>query len=546
MLSATSTVRVADSPDFAIFSTRVAELAAVTGIAALEPDDAVVFFVNIYNMLMLHMYIVAPTPSSARGILAYVNGYGYALGELGIVTPFDIEHLIIRASSARPDFLGASLILPSSSPRAATFAPVRFAAPVPLVSFLLCSGAKSGPGLVVLDPDAPLREQMVAAAGAYLGASVVVNRLTGTLYLPKLLEWYAADFEPVAAGSAPVGIVPVMRALLAPRLRFELDALFKANAEPKIKYTDWEWDMHRIRLPFDSGVSPLFYFEHRLASQVDAAGRTLATILHYMREELPLGAHRHRFKRYEAAFTGQAAVDWLVYIVGGYRSRKDAAATATAMLRAGGLISTAAQPDSLTLAVLDKSTEFYTFQTPWDEYTVRVQYRAELGELATRLASSVDVADRTYHARLYPACFVASEAVDALSTLVSHASRRDAIARGTELFNEGFIYHVAHKQAFADKFYFFRFRHGLALAALLPPGLEWLAPPPLDQIEADSMPQSSPSATEAETDLAAPLETIFIRDSLRSAAASSSPISFFFRSATRQRVTHSSASLNSA
>ena len=542
--------RVLRSPEFATFSARVATF-DVADTSNLSHDLRVATFVNLYNLILLHAFLIdsdsdsdassssssspsltssgptvvsTNTPTSSPGVLRYVQGAGYAVGLLGTVTPFDIEHYILRSPSSRPSFLGASLIMAasSSSSRTSTLGSVQLEVPEPLISFVLACGARTSPVPRVLDPHAPLQLQLADAASAYLASTVVPNRLVGSLVLPKLLDWYRDDFapsggpEPVLSPSDGDGLISVLRPLLPPRLRFEVDQLFKGNATPKVKFAEWDWTMYHFRPPFLGLVSPLYAFEGQLSWIRDTMSRSLSTLLQYMREELPLATHKRRFKTYRSSFSGQDAVDWLYFVARGYNTRDDAVMVLTQMLRAGALISTAPDPYAGDLTFQDKSSAFYTFQYPWDEYVLRANYRAELATFARSLAESVAIQDRTYHRRVYPSCFLGSEAVDAILSLEPLFSRHDAIVRGVELLHEGFIYHVAFKQNFDDKHYFFRFRPGLVtpLATSPPPGLEHLPiPPPFDDL--DSVPDLDSSAAGATADggsASSSLETIYVNE----------------------------------
>lgn len=79
----------------------------------------------------------------------------------------------------------------------------------------------------------------------------------------------------------------------------------------------------------------------------------------------------------------------------------------------------------------------------------------------------VEIANRTYRLKSYPACFLASEAI---AWLVRHL-RVDtpyAVEAGRALQAAGLIYHVAREQEFSDQHLFFRF-------ARYPNGFHWKA-----------------------------------------------------------------------
>ncbi|MFZ3322022.1 MAG: hypothetical protein WA190_06585 [Usitatibacter sp.] len=65
------------------------------------------------------------------------------------------------------------------------------------------------------------------------------------------------------------------------------------------------------------------------------------------------------------------------------------------------------------------------------------------------------VADRRYRGKVYPECFVASEAIDFMASQLG-MTRATALAMGTFLWRTGRIHHVLRDAAFDDGFFFFR------------------------------------------------------------------------------------------
>ncbi|MDP2405862.1 MAG: hypothetical protein Q8S71_09835 [Hydrogenophaga sp.] len=77
--------------------------------------------------------------------------------------------------------------------------------------------------------------------------------------------------------------------------------------------------------------------------------------------------------------------------------------------------------------------------------------------LADLLQFKLDIRDRSYHLKKYPACFLGTEAVPWMR---SHfrLDNPQVIEVGQALQALGLLYHVAHEQAFADEALFFRLR----------------------------------------------------------------------------------------
>lgn len=77
--------------------------------------------------------------------------------------------------------------------------------------------------------------------------------------------------------------------------------------------------------------------------------------------------------------------------------------------------------------------------------------------LADMLQFKLDIRDRSYHLKKYPACFLASEAVQWMRSHFQLDSPQ-VVEVGLALQALGLLYHVAHEQAFADEALFFRLR----------------------------------------------------------------------------------------
>ena len=83
---------------------------------------------------------------------------------------------------------------------------------------------------------------------------------------------------------------------------------------------------------------------------------------------------------------------------------------------------------------------------------------AFLNEIASELLRKLDVRDRTYRMKIYPACFVGSEAVDYMVEKQMATSRQDAVKIGRELLELGHFEHVLRDHDFKDEFLFYRFK----------------------------------------------------------------------------------------
>lgn len=88
---------------------------------------------------------------------------------------------------------------------------------------------------------------------------------------------------------------------------------------------------------------------------------------------------------------------------------------------------------------------------------IRARTGLEAEALADLLQFKLDIRDRSYHLKKYPACFLATEAVAWMGAHFK-LGRAEVIEVGVALQTLGLLYHVAHEQAFADEDLFFRLR----------------------------------------------------------------------------------------
>ncbi|OGB00511.1 MAG: hypothetical protein A3E25_08150 [Burkholderiales bacterium RIFCSPHIGHO2_12_FULL_69_20] len=104
-----------------------------------------------------------------------------------------------------------------------------------------------------------------------------------------------------------------------------------------------------------------------------------------------------------------------------------------------------------------------------DTASARATIRALCGlsaeALATLLAQSLDITDRTWRLQRYPQCFVGSEAV---AWLAHHFKRStsEALALGQALASLGLLVHVAHEHPFLDDTLYYRLAISPAADAL--------------------------------------------------------------------------------
>jgi hypothetical protein len=168
-----------------------------------------------------------------------------------------------------------------------------------------------------------------------------------------------------------------------------------------------------------------------------------------------------RFKAYPKCFVGSEAVDWMVAQYG--VSRPQAVRLGEKMFEAGLFHHVADEHN------FKDEYYFYRFMQdeagqpkaggpssviPIDALPMQEIARAMHGEVKGELG--LEIKDRRHLLKVYPQCFVGSEAVDWL--VARHQlSRPQAVKLGERMFDAGIFHHVLDEHSFKDIGYFYRF-----------------------------------------------------------------------------------------
>ena len=165
-----------------------------------------------------------------------------------------------------------------------------------------------------------------------------------------------------------------------------------------------------------------------------------------LREGVPL---KYNFNVDKECFTANSAVDFMVS-TGLASSRDDAVEIGLALEKSQhGCLRNVKGVENFADAKL-----YYVFESSGEED----DWREQLLHAREVFCSSVKVADRAYHLKIYKECFTGTEAVDVLLNSGVAASRRDAVLFGRELMYEYNLFqHVANDHEFEDADYFYRF-----------------------------------------------------------------------------------------
>lgn len=177
--------RFAESPEYAELRAAARALADFD-CATLPIGQRMCFWLNVYNALVLHAVIARRALEGVRSVGDFYTASQYMVS--GHVFSLDeIEHGLLRVNAARLRF--GARPLGRDDPRTA-LAPYMFDE---RVHFAMYSACRSSPALAPYHAEG-LADALERATCAYLEGRVRLEEDGVTLVVPKLFDWYAADF----------------------------------------------------------------------------------------------------------------------------------------------------------------------------------------------------------------------------------------------------------------------------------------------------------------------------------------------------------------
>jgi hypothetical protein len=218
--------RFAGSPEFAALRVAARALADFD-CAALAIGERLAFWLNVYNALVLHAVVARPAAAGVRALADFFSASQYMVG--GYVFSLDeIEHGLLRVNAPRPGF--GARPLRSDDARAA-LAPYMFDE---RVHFAMYSACRSSPAPAAY-ATGRFGEALERAARAYLARHVRGGEGC-TLVVPKVLDWYAADF---GGGRGALEFVVARLERDA-----EVELVDRCGARLKLRYAEFDWTLN--------------------------------------------------------------------------------------------------------------------------------------------------------------------------------------------------------------------------------------------------------------------------------------------------------------
>ncbi|CAK9875291.1 unnamed protein product [Sphagnum jensenii] len=153
-------------------------------------EQKLAFWINVYNALMMHAYLVYGIPRNRLKRLSLLQKAAYKVGPFSINAQ-TIEHSILGCRSNRPAQWLQALLNPTTKFKVGDERRAyALQIPEPAVCFALCCGGYSDPVVRVYTAQ-NVRLELGVAKREFLQASVGIR--DNKVILPKILEWYSRE-----------------------------------------------------------------------------------------------------------------------------------------------------------------------------------------------------------------------------------------------------------------------------------------------------------------------------------------------------------------
>ena len=156
----------------------------------LSEEGLVVFFLNLYHIMIAHAFLVLGPPGSSLKWISFFNQSAYQVGD-DIFSLSELEHNIIRANMSPPSQFLSRFVIPKSQYRIGLkSSDFRY-------NFALNCGSTSNPKQILIYKLGHLHEQLDQVTRLALRNASVVTKPNGkevVVTLPRICQWYSNDF----------------------------------------------------------------------------------------------------------------------------------------------------------------------------------------------------------------------------------------------------------------------------------------------------------------------------------------------------------------
>eukprot|EP01129_Flabellula_baltica_P017067 TRINITY_DN9343_c0_g1_i1.p1 TRINITY_DN9343_c0_g1~~TRINITY_DN9343_c0_g1_i1.p1 ORF type:complete len:285 (+),score=54.02 TRINITY_DN9343_c0_g1_i1:47-901(+) len=219
-------VGLKDSQDFQeIVDSTV--LLNVVDLGNLKEQEKKPFYINLYNIAMIHSYAVYGTPNGWFDRFSLFSRTGYRIGEY-FFTLNDIEHGLLRGNVKNPTT--GKRQWKKSDPRNVFKCDLD-----PRIHFALVCGAKSCPPIRVYTPG-NCENALNFATRVFCNANVEIVSEKNEIWLSMIMKWYRKDF------GTKVELLDFIQEHLDEELK---DIFVKAReAGATVKHFEYDWSVN--------------------------------------------------------------------------------------------------------------------------------------------------------------------------------------------------------------------------------------------------------------------------------------------------------------
>lgn len=226
---------LAKSEEFRSYTLAAAELQCVQ-LVGLSHDELMAFFVNLYNILCLHGYVVRGSPNSFWRRWIFFRALSYRVARMDM-TLDDIEHGILRGNKRAPSIMLMQQLRPSD-PKCQYV----FTSRDGRIHFVISAGTRSDPPVRILNGE-NLQEELHEATMDFLGCSVNVDMERKAVTLPRIFLWYADDFPTPESNL----LRWVAKYLPVERSHQLIELLRDSNSKPTVSYESFDWNSSKAQ-----------------------------------------------------------------------------------------------------------------------------------------------------------------------------------------------------------------------------------------------------------------------------------------------------------
>ena len=192
-------------------------------------DEKKAFWINIYNILIIHGVIEFNIRGSVLEIINFFDRIGYNIGGF-FFTPDDIEHGILRQNRTHPLFPFKPF---SSSDQRQLFIVNSFD---PRIHFALVCAASSCPPVEFYDA-AIIDRQLDTAARSFINRKgIEIDRQSTTLWISSIFNWYQEDFG-ISKRETVIALLPYLT-------EEKKEWIEKNLSSMRIRYLPYNWHLN--------------------------------------------------------------------------------------------------------------------------------------------------------------------------------------------------------------------------------------------------------------------------------------------------------------